>query len=171
MFDHVTIRVSDRAESERLSRTVLAAIGRELTHASAALGEWDDFSLLAAEDAGRVTRNLHIGFAAPSAPTSTASGARGSTRGFRDDGASRPRPVYGERYYGGFRLDPDGNMHLAFPAPDRATVDRFHAAVTGAGYRDNGPPGERPRYHPGYYGAFVHDPDGNNIELVHHDRR
>ena len=60
-----------------------------------------------------------------------------------------------------------GPTHLAFQAKDRATVDRFHAAATAAGGKDNGPPGERP-YHPGYYAAFVLDPDGNNIEVVHH---
>ncbi|HET6468918.1 MAG TPA: VOC family protein [Geminicoccaceae bacterium] len=60
-----------------------------------------------------------------------------------------------------------GRIHLAFQAPDRATVERFHAATLAAGGRDNGGPGERP-YHPGYFAAFVLDPDGNNIEAVHH---
>ena len=50
------------------------------------------------------------------------------------------------------------NIHLAFSAPDRATVDAFHAAALEAGFRDNGAPGERPEYHPGYYGAYVLDP-------------
>lgn len=63
------------------------------------------------------------------------------------------------------------DLHLAFGAPDRATVDAFHRAATEAGYTDNGPPGERPEYHPGYYGAFVLDPDGTNVEVVFHDRR
>jgi predicted lactoylglutathione lyase len=49
-------------------------------------------------------------------------------------------------------------------------VDEFHRVALAAGYRDNGPPGERPQYHPGYYGAFVLDPDGNNVEAVFHDR-
>ncbi len=49
-------------------------------------------------------------------------------------------------------------------------MDAFHAAAMVAGYRDNGAPGERPHYHPGYYGAFVLDPDGNNVEAVFHDR-
>jgi catechol 2,3-dioxygenase-like lactoylglutathione lyase family enzyme len=62
---------------------------------------------------------------------------------------------------------PVSRVHLAFQTPDRATVDAFHAAALAAGGRDNGRPGERP-YHPGYYGAFVLDPDGNNIEAVHH---
>ena len=58
-------------------------------------------------------------------------------------------------------------VHLAFQARDRAMVDAFHAAALAAGGRDNGGPGER-HYHPGYYAAFVLDPDGNNIEAVHH---
>lgn len=55
------------------------------------------------------------------------------------------------------------HVHLAFSAPDRETVARFHAAGLAAGGRDNGPPGPRD-YHPGYYAAFLLDPDGNNIE-------
>jgi catechol 2,3-dioxygenase-like lactoylglutathione lyase family enzyme len=64
---------------------------------------------------------------------------------------------------------PTGRVHLAFQAKDRATVDRFHAAVLAAGGRDNGAPGMRP-YHPGYYAAFALDPDGNNVEAVFHGR-
>ncbi|MDP3658500.1 VOC family protein [Phenylobacterium sp.] len=60
-----------------------------------------------------------------------------------------------------------GRHHLAFQAADRATVDAFHAAAIKHGGADNGAPGERP-YHPGYYAAFVLDPDGNNIEAVYH---
>ena len=59
-------------------------------------------------------------------------------------------------------------VHVAFAARDRATVDAFHAAALAAGGRDNGAPGLRPEYHPDYYGAFVLDPDGNNIEAVNH---
>jgi catechol 2,3-dioxygenase-like lactoylglutathione lyase family enzyme len=62
------------------------------------------------------------------------------------------------------------NVHLAFPAPDNATVDEFHRVALAAGFRDNGPPDERPVYHAGYYGAFVLDPDGNNVEAVNHNR-
>jgi catechol 2,3-dioxygenase-like lactoylglutathione lyase family enzyme len=58
--------------------------------------------------------------------------------------------------------------HIAFHAEDRATVDAFHAAALAAGGRDNGPPGLREHYHPGYYGAFVLDPDAINIEAVCH---
>jgi catechol 2,3-dioxygenase-like lactoylglutathione lyase family enzyme len=65
---------------------------------------------------------------------------------------------------------PTEHLHLAFPAPDDATVAEFHRVATAAGYRDNGAPGERPQYHPGYFGAFVLDPDGNNVEAVNHNR-
>jgi catechol 2,3-dioxygenase-like lactoylglutathione lyase family enzyme len=58
--------------------------------------------------------------------------------------------------------------HLAFSAPDRASVDGFHAAALAAGGTDHGEPGPRPIYHEHYYGAFVLDPDGNNIEAVCH---
>ena len=60
-----------------------------------------------------------------------------------------------------------GRHHLAFQAKDRATVDAFHKAALAGGGTDNGAPGERP-YQPGYYAAFVLDPDGNNIEAVYH---
>jgi catechol 2,3-dioxygenase-like lactoylglutathione lyase family enzyme len=65
---------------------------------------------------------------------------------------------------------PSTPLHIAFAAPDRATVDAFHAAALDAGGRDNGAPGLRPRYHAGYYAAYVLDPDGNNVEAVFHDR-
>ena len=65
---------------------------------------------------------------------------------------------------------PTENVHLAFPTGDDADVHAFHRVATEAGYRDNGGPGERPVYHPGYYGAFVLDPDGNNVEVVNHHR-
>ena len=61
-----------------------------------------------------------------------------------------------------------GPMHVALTAASRADVDRFHTAAIAAGGRDNGPPGLRPHYHLDYYGAFVFDPDGNNIEAVCH---
>ena len=66
--------------------------------------------------------------------------------------------------------EPTQNAHLAFPARDRSQVEEFHRVALAAGYRDNGGPGERPQYHVGYYGAFVLDPDGNNVESVFHDR-
>lgn len=63
---------------------------------------------------------------------------------------------------------PTGGLHVAFTAATRAEVDAFYAAAIGAGGKDNGGPGLRPHYHPNYYGAFVFDPDGNNIEAVCH---
>lgn len=63
--------------------------------------------------------------------------------------------------------EPATHVHLAFQARDQDTVKRFHAAGLAAGGRDNGGPGERP-YHPGYYAAFLWDPDGNNVEAVFH---
>ena len=62
---------------------------------------------------------------------------------------------------------PVGPVHLAFQAADREIVSAFYKAAIAAGGRDNGAPGER-SYHPGYYAAFVFDPDGNNIEAVYH---
>lgn len=59
------------------------------------------------------------------------------------------------------------HVHFAFQAADHAAVDSWYAAGLAAGGRDNGPPGDRP-YHPGYYAAFLLDPDGNNVEAVHH---
>lgn len=61
-----------------------------------------------------------------------------------------------------------GRVHVAFAAANRAEVDAFHAAAMAAGGTDNGKPGLRPEYHPNYYGAFVLDPDGHNIEAVCH---
>jgi catechol 2,3-dioxygenase-like lactoylglutathione lyase family enzyme len=63
--------------------------------------------------------------------------------------------------------EPTTGLHLAFQAGDRDSVHRFHVAALAAGGRDNGGPGER-SYHPGYYAAYALDPDGNNVEAVHH---
>lgn len=241
MFDHVTIRVSDREASERFYATVLGTLGIQQSHAGDELPEWDDFSLAAGDD---VTRNLHIGFVAPSRDHVDAFWHAGTSAGYRSDGEPGLRPQYSATYYGAFLLDPDGNsaeavhhdslrergnidhlwirvadversmqfyetcapyagfrlrrhggephraqftavsgsfsvvddglpaehVHLAFPAARNEDVDAFHAALSASGYHDNGPPGERPEYHPGYYAAFVLDPDGNNIELVNHNR-
>lgn len=69
------------------------------------------------------------------------------------DGAGRPSP----------------KLHVAFRAESRAKVDAFYKAAMAAGGRDNGAPGVRPHYHPNYYGAFVLDPDGHNVEAVCHE--
>jgi len=241
VFDHVTIRVSDRDASERFYDTVLRVLRPEGPKSDDRYTEWGDFSLAPADEATRVTRGLHIAFAAPSRKVVDEFWNTGSAAGFEDDGAPGARPQYGEDYYGAFLLDPDGNsveavhhdsvgpagsidhlwvrvadvpparsfyeliapfggfrvgtstpgrvqftgergsfsivagrptepFHLAFTATENATVDEYHQAATEAGYRDNGPPGERPEYHEGYYGAFVLDPDGHNVEVVNHNR-
>ena len=78
-----------------------------------------------------------------------------------------------ERHFGADELwidsspGPISKVHIAFQARDHEEVARFHAAATAAGGTDNGAPGER-AYHPGYYAAFVLDPDGNNVEAVYH---
>jgi catechol 2,3-dioxygenase-like lactoylglutathione lyase family enzyme len=239
MFDHVTIRVSDRAASRRFYETVLG----EPTYAAEEFDEWDDYSITTADNQHRVTRNLHVGFAAPSREEVDAFWQRGVEAGYPSDGEPGLRPQYDPNYYGAFLRDPDGNsvefctgfrkggdspidhlwigvsdldesrgfweaiapvlglgvsdqreerfhvyghgrsfalvadgrpatehLHVAFPVADDKTVAEFHRVALAAGYRDNGAPGERPQYHPGYVGAFVLDPDGTNVEAVNHNR-
>lgn len=67
-------------------------------------------------------------------------------------------------------IEPITPVHVAFKAHSGGAVDAFYRAALAAGARDFGPPGPRPQYHPGYYGAFVIDPDGHNIEAVIHNR-
>lgn len=75
----------------------------------------------------------------------------------------------GKPFFWIVQRDPVGTgTHVAFHCTDRATVDAFHAAALAAGGADNGGPGVREHYHPTYYGAFVLDPDGNNVEAVCH---
>ena len=240
MFDHVTIRASDRDASERFYAVVLRAVEIEQTHSSELGPEWNDFSLAPASEEKPVTQRLHIAFVAPSREHVDEFWRTGTGAGYESDGEPGPRPQYSEDYYGSFLLDPDGNsaeavhhgamrstnvdhlwirvadvaaakrfyetiaphagirlkhdspdraqfagasgsfsvvageptqnLHMAFPAAANATVDAFHRAAVGAGYRDDGAPGERPVYHPGYYGAYVLDPDGNSVEVVNHNR-
>jgi catechol 2,3-dioxygenase-like lactoylglutathione lyase family enzyme len=239
MWDHVGMRNSDFAASARFYSLLLDTLGVEKTADDDGIIEWDQLAMGPESEDRPTTRRLHIGFAASSREQVDAFWQAGVDAGYRDDGAPGPRPEYGDDYYGGFLLDPDGNsaeavhhgevadnvvidhlwirvadveaakrfyvtiaddvgirlkgerpgwahfagaggtfslvpgeptvgLHMAFPAPDRAAVQAFHRTATGAGYRDNGGPGERLEYHPGYYGAFVLDPDGNNIEAVCH---
>jgi catechol 2,3-dioxygenase-like lactoylglutathione lyase family enzyme len=239
MFDHVTIRNSNRDAAEAFYKTVLQTIGIEQTHSDEHYAEWNDFSLGAETEEAPATRRLHIGFLAPSRAHVDEFWRVGVDAGYRDDGAPGPRPQYSEHYYGAFLLDPDGNsaeavhhdksngridhlwirvadvaaakrfyetiapysgfvlkhdsaeratfgsenasfslvsgrptehVHLAFAADDNGTVEAFHRTAMEAGYRDHGAPGERPIYHAGYYGAYVLDADGNNVEVVNHNR-
>ena len=83
--------------------------------------------------------------------------------GENDFGYGKGRKAF---FWIGRRLQALTGTHVAFEAADRAAVDRFHEAALAAGGRDNGKPGLRPQYRPDYYGAFVLDPDGHNIEAV-----
>jgi catechol 2,3-dioxygenase-like lactoylglutathione lyase family enzyme len=240
VFDHVTIRVSERGASERFYETVLRTLGIERTASGQDFTEWDDFSLSQADDEDPVTRRLHMAFVAASREDVDEFWRVGTETGYDEDGAPGPRPQYREDYYGAFLLDPDGNsveavhhgavrgggidhlwvrvadvaaakrfyetvaphagfwlkhdapgraqfvgeggsfslvagtptehLHMAFPADENSSVAAFHQALLDAGYRDNGRPRERPIYHEGYFGAYVLDPDGNNVELVNHNR-
>ena len=239
VFDHVTIRVSDRDPSERFYNTVLEVLGINSEYSDEDLTEWDDFSLTGATAWSPVTRGLHIGFGASSRERVDEFWEVGTGAGYESDGEPGPRRQYGPDYYGGFLLDPDGNsveavhyedvrhgvdhlwirvasveaskrfydtiapyaririgrdtperasfvgdpgsfsvlhgdnvtenLHIAFPADNNETVGAFHRAALEGGYRDNGTPGER-AYHRGYYSAYVLDPDGNNVEVVNHNR-
>jgi len=243
MFDHVTIRASDRSVSERFYRTVLSTLGIEPSHVGERLIEWDDFSIIGAEADHPPTRHLHLAFVAPTREHVDAFWKAGVDAGYDDDGAPGEHPQYKPGYYGGFLRDPDGHsaeavhhddtrrgghidhlwirvrdldasasfyaaiarhtglregrrwddgrqfrgawatfslvhdgapvtehLHMAFPAPDRRTVEDFHEAAIDAGYRSNGGPAERPKYQTGYFSAYVLDPDGTNVESVFHDR-
>ncbi|HUN13196.1 MAG TPA: VOC family protein [Rhabdaerophilum sp.] len=86
------------------------------------------------------------------------------TGGRHVDGYGRDKPDFW-LHEGG---EPGPGRHYAFTARSRAEVDAFYRAAMAAGGRDNGAPGLRPHYHPNYYGAFVFDPDGNNVEAVCH---
>jgi predicted lactoylglutathione lyase len=77
------------------------------------------------------------------------------------------RPGRPQLWFYGKGEGPTG-IHIALAAATRAQVDAFHAAAIAAGGKDNGPPGLRPQYRPTYYGAFVIDPDGHNLEAVCH---
>lgn len=101
---------------------------------------------------------LGIGLIMSVTPEETESG--GTAHGFGDGG--KPYFWVGDRERTG------EGTHVAFVAESRAQVDAFHAAALAAGGLDNGAPGLRPHYHPDYYGAFVFDPDGINVEAVCH---
>ena len=223
-------------------RAALAELDVAPSRSDDLLIAWNDFAIVATEATHPPTRQLHVGFVAPSREAVDAFWRAGIETGARSDGEPGDRHIYTPSYYGGFLLDPDGNsieavvhddvrrggtidhlwigvgdldeatrfyrtiarhtglregrawdcgrqfrgswatfslvadgrpatenLHVAFPAPDRRTVEDFHRGATAAGYRDNGAPGERARYGPGYYAAFVLDPDGTNVESVFHE--
>ena len=97
----------------------------------------------------------------------------GGHAGFREVEHLPDRTRYAREGHGSFSIvdgRPTTPFHMAFGVADTAAVESFHSAATQAGFPDNGAPGERPQYHPGYFGAFVFDPDGHNVEAVFHDR-
>ncbi len=109
MFDHVDIRVSDRAASEAFYDTVLPVLGLEKSYSDEEFVEWVDFGVVAADDEKPVTRRAHIAFAAASQAHVDAFHRAGVEAGYRSDGQPGLRPEYLPDYYGGFLLDPDGN--------------------------------------------------------------
>ena len=234
MFDHITVRVTDRAATERFFETVLEPLGVGTTYRTNAVTSWGNFLVTAASDEHPVTTGLHIAFIAPSREQVEAFWQAGIDAGHSDAGEPGPRPEYRKDYYGAFLRDPDGNsveavhtgaparegivdhlwlrvadlaaatafyrliapaagltlrhedpqrssfavgraggsfslvsgpptanLHIAFSGRDE-DVQRFYAEALAAGYRR--------RYHPGYYAAFVFDPDGTNVEVVDHHR-
>jgi catechol 2,3-dioxygenase-like lactoylglutathione lyase family enzyme len=151
----VTIRVSDREVSERFYDMVLAAVGLDsyTWSSSCRRGSWWTSS------GGSAPRRAFATTAHPQRFYQTVAPHTGfSLRSERPD----RRTFAGGGGEGSFTLvsgTPTENLHLAFSASANPTVDAFHRAAMEAGYRDNGQPGERAAYHPGYYGAFVLDPD------------
>src|SRR4051812_8355853 len=157
MFDHVTIRVTDRAVSERFYDTVLVELGIDRTYRTPTFSEWGNFLLAERSEGNPVTRRLHLGFAAPSREQVDDFWRAGVDAGYTDDGAPGPRPQYREDYYGGFLRDPDGNSveagytgqaretgaidHVWLPPRDVAAIRRLYVA-TGPRYRVDEP---RPR--------------------------
>src|SRR5829696_728159 len=113
VFDHVTIRVSNRKASERFYETVLSTIGIDETYSGEQFTEWGDFSLAEASAWNPVTHGLHVGFGASSRERVDEFWRAGRAAGYRDDGEPGPRPEYGDDYYGGFLLDPDRNSEVA----------------------------------------------------------
>src|SRR3954454_14597831 len=134
MFDHITIRASDRTAAESFYETVLRTVGVGRSGRDEQYTVWGgDFSLAAADNRNTVTRRLHIGFVAPSRVHVDAFWQAGVDAGYRSDGEPGPRPEYGPDYYGGFLLDPDGNsveaVHYGDKLRDDGTVDHLWIRV------------------------------------------
>jgi catechol 2,3-dioxygenase-like lactoylglutathione lyase family enzyme len=195
VFDHVTIRVADLASSRGFYERVFAALEFAGTPFVSDAGcEWDDFSIAPADAEHPPTQGLHVAFAAPSGAGIDPVDPDGNTLEAvdtqgepgvdhvrlrsRDVDAARRfyetiAPVVGPAVRSAALVPgepPTEHVHLAFGVADNAAVDEFHRVALAAGYHDNGAPGERPEYHAGYYGAYVLDPDGHNVEAVCHNR-
>jgi catechol 2,3-dioxygenase-like lactoylglutathione lyase family enzyme len=146
VFERITLRASDREASLRFYETVLATLR---------IDAWLDFAIEQAD--GDVTRGVHLGFSAPSRAEVDEFWRVGMAAGYRDDGSPGARPVYGDDYYGGFLLDPDGNSaegvhfdgvrsdgivdHVWIRVADLAASRDFYAELAPrAGYRFNDRP-------------------------------
>jgi catechol 2,3-dioxygenase-like lactoylglutathione lyase family enzyme len=158
MFDHVTIRVTDRTASERFYDTVLTPLGIDRTYRTGTFSEWQDFSLTGADGANPPTRRLHVAFGAPSHEQVDEFWLAGTAAGYTDDGRPGPRPEYRSDYYGAFLLDPGGNSaeavhhaalrrggiidHLWIRVADVAAAKRFYETIAphaGLRLRDDTP--------------------------------
>jgi len=132
---------------------------------------------------GNETRELHVAFRAPDRAAVDAVHEAAVAAGVEVLHAPREWPEYHPGYYAVFLRDPDGQptfwlgpptgnetreLHVAFRAPDRAAVDAVHEAAVASGVEVLHAPREWPEYHPGYYAVFLRDPDGHNVEAVHH---
>jgi predicted lactoylglutathione lyase len=197
MFDHIGIRVPDRAGSESVLETVLAKLDIETSVSTSSFAIWHEFVLSEIDPGHPGTRRVHIAFVAPSREQVEDFWQAGVDAGYHDDGAPGLRPQYREDYYGAFLLDQAGNSfeavhhgeqqsdskidHVAIRVSDLAASTAFYRLVAdaaGLDLRSEGPERttfqggasggllSRPQYHPGYYAAFVLDPDANNIEIV-----
>jgi catechol 2,3-dioxygenase-like lactoylglutathione lyase family enzyme len=180
VFDHVTIRVSDRGASERFYTLLLDVLGRAKTHTGDDFDEWDDFSLA---EGSAPTRGLHIGFRAPSRELVDEFWRAGVAAGHRDDGPPGPRPQYSPDYYGAFLLDPDGNSveavhhdgvrgdgtidHLWIRVADLARAKRFYETIAPhAGFRPHTVLPERAHFGTAN-GSFAIVDDGPPTQNVH----
>jgi catechol 2,3-dioxygenase-like lactoylglutathione lyase family enzyme len=132
MFDHVGIRVSDRAASRAFYETVLAVLGHPLEQGTT-FDEWNDFGTGLCDEAHPVTRGLHVGFGARSRAEVDAFWQAGVAAGYPSDGEPGPRPEYSAEYYGGFLLDPDGNsveaVHHGVPRTGENVIDHLWVRV------------------------------------------
>jgi catechol 2,3-dioxygenase-like lactoylglutathione lyase family enzyme len=184
MFDHVTIHASGRAAAVLFYTSVLSAIGVDSTSDGESFTEWDDFSVAASDDESAVTRGLHICFAARTRALVDEFWRAGTAAGYRDDGAPGPRPEYGDDYYGGFLLDPDGNSAEAVhheTLPESGNIDhvwirvadvqaskRFYEAIAPhAGLRLDDDTPERVQFRGGGRGSFSLIAGDHVTENVH----
>jgi len=183
VFDHVTIRVSDRKASERFYETVLGVLAIEAEYSDELFTEWDDFSLTEASEWSPVTRGLHIGFGTSSRERVDEFWQVGTEAGYESDGEPGPRPEYTANYYGGFLLDPDGNSveavhhedvrhgidHLWIRVRSVEASKRFYATIAPhAGFRLHRDPPERASFDgdPGTFSVLSGEDMTENLHMA-----